>query len=331
MKLSSKILLTGAGVAAGMAAMGAATYASTKLLVQVALDREEPKIANMEKAKNHLRGYKDCGVFFDKMAACGKKLKATPHQPVTIQSYDGQSLVGHWFPVSHPRRIIIAMHGWRSSWWSDFGIVADFWKENRCSVLYAEQRGQGDSGGDYMGFGMIERHDCIEWVKWVNRTMGENLPVYLVGVSMGASTVLMTANMDLPENVRGIIADCGFTSAHDIWKHVAQRNLHLPYSIHGSVAEHLCRGKIKMGPKDCSTLSALQNSKVPVLFAHGTDDHFVSVEMTYQNYQAWSAPKELFVVPGADHGMCYYREPEKYQQAILKFWKKYDNFTVKNL
>ena len=324
MKKTSKLLLTGAGVAAGMAAMGAATYASTKLLVQVALDRQEPKIANMEKAKNHLRGYKDCGIFFDRMAASGKKLKAAPHQTVTIQSYDGYHLVGHWFPVPNPHRILIAMHGWRSSWWSDFGIVADFWKEKQCSVLYAEQRGQGSSGGDYMGFGMMERHDCIEWIKWVNGQVKHRLPVYLVGVSMGASTVLMTADMDLPDNVRGIIADCGFTSPHDIWKHVAQRNLHLPYSIHGGVAERLCQGKIHMSPKACSTLDTLKNSKVPVLFAHGTDDHFVPVEMTYQNYQACAAPKELLIVPGADHGMCYYREPEKYQYAIEKFWQKYD-------
>ena len=324
MKKTSKLFLTGAGVAAGMAAMGAATYASTKFLVQVALDREEPKIANMEKAKTHLRGYKDCGIFFDKMASCGEKLRAAPHRTVTIQSYDGHRLVGHWYPVSNPKRILVAMHGWRSSWWSDFGIVSDFFKDNQCSVLYAEQRGQGDSGGEYMGFGMMERYDCIEWVKWVNSWGGQQLPVYLVGVSMGASTVLMTANMDLPSNVRGIIADCGFTSPHDIWKHVAQRNLHLPYSIHGGVAERLCRGKIHMGPRDCSTVAALQESKVPVLFAHGTDDHFVPVEMTYQNYQACRTPKELFIVPGADHGMCYYREPEKYQQIMRKFWKKYD-------
>jgi hypothetical protein len=47
------------------------------------------------------------------------------------------------------------MHGWRSSWSHDFGIIAPFWHDNDCCVLFAEQRGQGLSGGNYMGFGML--------------------------------------------------------------------------------------------------------------------------------------------------------------------------------
>ncbi len=325
MKKASKMMITGAGVAAvGAAAVGAAAYVTTKMLVRVALDREQPKIRNMERARNQIRGNCGCQDFFDYMAGCGKRLEAIPHQVVTIKSYDGQHLAGHWFAQKNPRRVIVAMHGWRSSWYSDFGMISEFWHKENCSVLYAEQRGQGSSGGEYMGFGMMERYDCLEWIKWVVDRCGKDIPIYLAGVSMGAATVLMTADLELPENVRGIMADCAFTSPHDIWKHVAQRNLHLPYSIHGGVAEKMCRGKINMGPRDCSTLDVLKNSKVPVLFVHGTEDHFVPVEMTYQNYQACTAPKQLVIVPGADHGMSYYQEKNRYEQEMLKFWKKYD-------
>ena len=121
------------------------------------------------------------------------------------------------------------------------------------------------------------------------------------------------------------MADCGFTSAHDIWKHVAEKNLHLFYNIHGDVAERLCREKIRMGTKDCSTVDALKKSKVPVLLAHGTSDHFVPVAMTYENYQACGSPKTLLIVPGADHGMSHYVEKERYEQAMLDFWQKWDS------
>ena len=120
MKKSSKMMIT--GIAAGAAALGAASYMATKLLVQVALDREQPKIRNMERARNQIRGYSGCNDFFDYMSDCGKKLKALPHKVVTIKSYDGQKLVGHWFRQENAKRVIVAMHGWRSSWWSDFGI-----------------------------------------------------------------------------------------------------------------------------------------------------------------------------------------------------------------
>lgn len=324
MNKTSKYLLAGASAAAGVAAMGAATYVSTRYLVKIALDREQPKITNMEKAKQHLRGYKDYGRFFDTMEQGASQLRDAPHQLVEMISYDGQTLVGHWFAHSDPKRLVVAMHGWRSSWATDFGHVSSFLRENGCSVLYAEQRGQGSSGGEYMGFGMIERYDCLEWVKWVNTQNPENLPIYLVGVSMGAATVLMTADLDLPENVRGIVADCGFTSIHDIWCHVARRNLHLPYRIYGGMADTMCREKICMGTKDCSTVEALKNSRVPVLFVHGTDDHFVPVEMTYRNYQACASKKYLLIVPGADHGMSYFKEPDRYEQMVLDFWKEND-------
>lgn len=329
MNKTSKYLLAGASVAAASAAaVGAAAYVSTRYLVKVALDREQPKITNTEKARQYLRGYKNFGPFLDAMDAGARRLRETPHQLIKIESYDGQTLAGHWFPNPKPKRLVVAMHGWRSSWASDFGFVSEFLRQNDCSVLYAEQRGQGGSGGEYMGFGMIERYDCLEWVKWIDSQNPQNLPIYLVGVSMGAATVLMTSDMDLPGNVRGIIADCGFTSIHDIWKHVARRNLHLPYSIYGGLADNLCREKICMGTRDCSTMDALKNSTVPVLFVHGTEDHFVPVEMTYRNYQACSSDKRLLIVPGADHGMCYFTEQERYEQAVLDFWKEYDMSTA---
>ena len=325
MKKASKILLAGAGAAvAGVAAVGAAAYASTKQLVKIAMDRQQPKLMESEKTRDQIRGYLNCDAFLDEMLSAAEKLETTPHQTVKLQSYDGQTLVGHWFDCPTPKRVIIAMHGWRSGWSRDFGTIAPFWQENDCCVLFAEQRGQGSSGGEYIGFGMIERYDCLQWVKWVNTHFGESLPVYLAGVSMGATTVLMTADLDLPDNVRGIMADCGFTSAHDIWKYVAENNLHLRYELHGGVADQLCRAKIQMGTKDCSTVESLKHSKAAVLFVHGTEDHFVPVSMTYENYQACSAPKTLLIVPGADHGMSYFREKDRYEQAMLDFWRSND-------
>lgn len=216
------------------------------------------------------------------------------------------------------------MHGWRSCWARDFGAISEFWHDNGCSVLFAEQQGQGESGGKHMGFGMLERYDCLSWIQWVNEQTGGSLPIYLAGISMGATTVLMAAGMDLPENVHGIIADCGFTSADAIWKHVAQRNLHLCYGFHAAAANAMCRKRIHMGAKDYSTVDAMLDCNVPVLFIHGAKDRFVPVEMTYKTYEACHSTKYLLVVPGADHGMSYWIEREKYQDIVMQFWNNHD-------
>ena len=84
----------------------------------------------------------------------------------------------------------------------------------------------------------------------------------------------------------------------------------------------MCRQKIMMGPDEYSTKDALRTAKVPVMFVHGTDDHFVPVEMTYENYMACASPKKLLIVPGADHGMSYFMEPRKYEAEVLDFFKQ---------
>ena len=326
MRKTTKKVLIGSGIAvASAAAIGAASsYAVTKYLMKIAMDREVPKIKNMEKAKDHVRGIPDFDVFCEKLAAAGEALENSGCETVEISSYDGEKLIGHWYPAENAKRIIVAMHGWRSSWTRDFGVISRFWHDEGCSVLYVEQRGQNNSGGDYMGFGMMERYDCLEWVKWVNTRNDAGLPIYLAGVSMGAATVLMASGLELPANVHGIISDCGFTSPHEIWKHVVENNLHLSYGIVGNIASDICKKKIQMGAKDYSTVEALKTNKIPVLFIHGTDDHFVPVEMTYENYKACTAPKRLFVVPSADHGMSYTADEAGYQTALRDFWCSFD-------
>lgn len=323
MKKNVRNWLVGTGVlAAGAAAIGAATRTASRYMVRMAMDREGPgKLDdNIQKISGNMREPE----LVDALEQAKVKLESAGCTPVEIRAEDGITLVGHWQVCSHPKRILIAMHGWRSCWSRDFGLIADFWQENGCSVLYAEQRAHGESGGEYLGFGMLERHDCKSWIRWVCENNPEKLPVYLVGISMGASTVLMTGGMELPECVRGIIADCGFTSAQAIWKHVAEENLHLHYGLYARSADSFCKKKICIGAADCSTVDAMAECEVPVLFVHGTDDSFVPVSMTYENYKACKAPKRLLIVPGAEHGMSFCVDPEGYKRAMLEFWRDYD-------
>ena len=324
MKKSHKALLISAGVLSfGMTAFAFVSYSLTKKLVKVALDRELPKASQRSRFKLSGTTEKD-QIIGKPIIDAGAKLKASCRKTVEIKGPGGEKLVGHLRLCENADRIIIAVHGWRSSWNNDFGIISDFWKDNGCHVLYVEQRGQNSSEGKYMGFGMIERYDCLCWIDWVMEHLDSSLPIYLAGISMGASTVLMTLGLNVPKNVCGVIADSGFTSPHDIWKHVSENNLHLSYKMIGFLADSMCKKKINMSTKEYSTKVALSNSCVPVLLIHGTDDRFVPVSMTYENYLAAKGEKELLIVPGAGHGRSYLVDKNRYQRAVLRFWKRYD-------
>lgn len=307
--------LAGVGVGAAAVSCGA-----SKALTDLAMDR---KIPGYSKYFN-VAGKKADGSFNARRKAAQEALESCPRQDVTIRSSDGLTLKGHLLKSKYPRRLIIAFHGWRSSWARDFGAVAAFWLENHCNVLLVEQRAHGDSQGDYLGFGLLERSDCRQWAQWAD---GQDfgLPIYLAGVSMGSTTVLMAAGMEMPESVRGVIADCGFTSPRDIMMHVSKKNLHMNYTwLRGWVTEKIFREKIHTASDSYSTLMAMKQTKLPILFIHGTEDRFVPIEMTYRNYRACTAQKRLVVVPGAGHAMSYYVDPAACQRAMKAFWKDFD-------
>lgn len=322
MKKYTRNILIGSGIAAAIAGIGVLYHASANALMKVALDRKEPKSSS--KGKEKLMGSKELSHIASTVMDAATKLESRALETVVIKNRNGIDLVGHWYCPPCPKRVIVAMHGWRSSWSNDFGAIADFWFDNDCCVLFAEQCGQGKSGGDYMGFGLIERYDCLDWVNWANDRTEGKMPIYLAGISMGAATVLMTSGFDLPASVHGIVADCGFTSPHAIWKHVVENNLHIPYNIYSAYARDTCRKRIQIGSDEYSCQEALRKCKVPVLFIHGTDDHFVPVEMTYENYKACASSKQLFIVPGAEHGMSYLVDKTGYEEAVVRFWNDYD-------
>jgi fermentation-respiration switch protein FrsA (DUF1100 family) len=315
-------IAAGIGIAGALAAAAAVlSRLFIKTLVGEALDRDQPRAVKavtdmLIDAYSEKEPYKTA-------VEKGRELENMGLQTVSVTAEDGIKLTGHWYPAADPARVVLAVHGWRSSWWKDFGAVSDFLHDSRCSVMFIEQRGQGNSEGEYMGFGMTERFDMLVWLDWLCGHT-RDLPIYITGISMGATTVLMTSGLGLPERVHGIIADCGFTSAKEIFRYVARNRLHLMYDIHKADIEYFCKEKIQVGTDDYSTIDALRVNTVPVLFVHGTDDTFVPISMTYENYKACAAPKMLFVVPGAEHGGSYLIDSEGYEEKLCEFWARYD-------
>lgn len=314
-----KKIMIGAGAAAAFFAAGAILDSVvTKKMVDAAMNRESP--VNLLHLKKKPVNTEEQQRIMDICANARERLLSEPTEMVEITAADGEKLAGYWYPAENPKRAVVAVHGWRSSWLKDFSVVSEFWHNEGCSVLFAQQRGQNESGGDYMGFGLTERYDVLDWAKYLEEKTEGKLPIYLSGLSMGAASVLMASEFDLPENVCGITADCGFTSPAAICRHMLEDNFHLPYGIHRKTVDKIFRERLKAGLEDASTVDSLKKCKVPVFFIHGTEDKTVPVEMTYENYRACAAPKRMLIVPGAGHATSYIYEKEKYEAEIKSFW-----------
>ena len=298
-----------------------AAYAGmTRYFVELALDRKMPPVPLGFRGR--LSGQMPDENTLRRLAQAADALRGRAHRQVLLTARDGTVLVGHWFVPEHPKRVVLAMHGWRSDWAENFGLIAPFWLENGCAVLLPEQRGQGQSGGNAMAFGLLERFDCLDWLQWLNSQGCDCLPIYLGGVSMGASTVLMAAGEELPDNVRGVVADCGYSTIGGIWRHVARRNLHITYAPRRRRVSKLCIHRLHCAPEDWSCPQALARSRVPVLLIHGSGDRFVPVEMSYENFLACPGERQIWIVPGAGHGMSFLTDPEGYKNRLRDFWRQ---------
>ena len=249
-------------------------------------------------------------------------LERTPHELVFTQSYDGLRLAARYVPCENARGTILLFHGWRSFPEIDFGAAFAFYHGQGLNLLLVDQRAQGRSQGRYITFGIRERRDVPTWIAWHNAHFGSDVPLLISGLSMGATTVLMAAGEPLAANVRGVIADCGFSSPAGIIGKLAKEN-HIPAAPVLFLLNLQTRLFAGFGLKEYSTLTAMPRATLPTFFAHGEKDGFVPCEMTKRAHAACaSKDKSLLLVPEAGHGQSYLVQPEEYRARICAFLER---------
>jgi len=244
-------------------------------------------------------------------------------EDVSIKSFDGLLLYGQFLAAKTGERnakgTVIMMHGFHGFGLRDYAAFTKFYYDQDFNILLPDQRAHGKSQGKYITFGVKERFDCRDWILYVNKRIGGEKNIFLHGNSMGCSTVLMTSGFDLPANVKGIIADCGFTSPYEIIKHVLVHDFHLPVFPILPAAEIIIKCFAGFSMKEYSTLDAMKTNRIPVLFIHGENDDFVPTYMSRQNYDACIAEKRINIEPKAMHSESYYINTAKYKALVIDF------------
>ncbi len=232
-----------------------------------------------------------------------------------IKSYDGLTLHGEYIKSDQQSgKIIILFHGYRSMARNDFCCAMPYYNSLGLDIILVDQRSHGKSEGKLITFGVKERKDVCSWVEYAKKTYGEDKRIFIGGMSMGSSTVMMAS--DIVDGVSGIVADCGFTSPKEIVQIVAKKRFKLPkwcVTLVGLFAR-------VFGGFDYaySSKTSLSKTKVPILFIHGSKDDFVPCYMTEENFDACSSKKAKIIASGAPHGYSFLFAPDKIKNAIEK-------------
>ncbi len=244
-------------------------------------------------------------------------IRATAHEDVSVTSFDGLHLVGQYYERTPGAPLHIVFHGYRSGPVGDGAGGFHITQTLGHNLLTVYQRAAGRSEGHTITFGVLESKDVLTWASYACERFG-NTPIFLHGISMGASTVLTAAGLDLPSQVVGVIADCGFTSAKDILCSVV-KSRHFPVRVTYAALRLSAKLFGHFDPEATSAIEGVKKAQVPILLAHGESDTFVPFAMVHRLYDACASEKYLLTVPGAAHGMSYLTETERYEREACAF------------
>lgn len=244
-----------------------------------------------------------------------------PRDEWTITS-NGHKLYGWFVKAKQPANMtVIIVHGFAVDH-ASLDIHAQMFSNLGYNVLQIDNQAAGKSEGLYQGFGYLESIDLVAWIdKLLEKRPDEK--IFLFGASMGAATVMMTAGKDLPDNVRGVIEDSGYTSMEEIVNfHFKQR-----YKFSGKWLLKMISLVAKVrsgyfyGQADCR--KALEHCHLPILFMHGKLDTAVPYFMRDELIGFGDFPKVTYACDNGVHIRSYYVDSDRYKSTVEKFIKEY--------
>lgn len=310
------ILIIVLAVAVVISALGMivfAYYVTVKYLTRRSFSK------NYLRRKKHI--IKDSG-FRNFMRKSVENFSSVVNENMEIITSDGLKLKGFLYRTEQPSdKSVICVHGYRGNGIKDMSFIAPFFLSHGYNVLLVDNRAHGASEGNIIGMGVLDRYDILKWTDALLEKTSSRV-IFLYGISMGAATVLMSASLGLPPEVKGIIADCGFTSPWEQFRYLFRHKAHIPPAL---VLPFVRRFALKIAGYDikgADTREVLADSPLPVLLIHGKKDAFVPPYMSEQNNEVCNSHHELYLVEAAGHAKSYYTAPKEYEKCLLDFTNK---------
>jgi fermentation-respiration switch protein FrsA (DUF1100 family) len=244
-----------------------------------------------------------------------------PAENVAFSPRQGSHKVSGWFfPREGATTTILVCPGYRSSKTDMLGIVNFLWKAGH-NVLAFEYYGHGSQVGTPITLGYREMEDFLGAVDYAKeRAPGTRLGV--VAYSMGAAVAIM-CSAHLPE-VEAIIADSPFATHTSVVDYNVRRALHMPSAPFAWLADYLLGWRAGYHFRQVEPLRDIaQIAPRPILLIHGGKDTVVDPHDAPLLYAAAQEPKELWIVPAADHCGAYFADRPLYVQKVLDFFNEH--------
>ncbi len=239
-------------------------------------------------------------------------------EPISFESADGTRLAGWLLPGTRDQAVVL-LHGYRCDR-REVLPHADMLYGAGFTVLLFDFRNRGESAGDFVSLGFYERDDAqaaIDYLK--SRSDVGTDGIGLLGISQGGATAILTAAVS--EDVDAVVAEASFRSLDSA---IAQSFTHfigLPAFPFAPITVWLAEQKAGIDSADIVPERIVGDiSPRPLLVAHGLEDETISPADSEAIFAAAGEPKELWLIPGADHAKGATAAGDEYRDRIVKFF-----------
>jgi dipeptidyl aminopeptidase/acylaminoacyl peptidase len=248
------------------------------------------------------------------------------YEDVSFTSEDGIVLRG-WLvkPAKYSRKApaIVICHGVGANK-SDFTGLAVSLSHRGYVVLLFDFRAHGESSGKRTSLGLHEQKD-IEAALALLKTRRDTIDPKRVGIygfSMGGSAAILAAAKT--GAFSAVVADSAFTSLRDQAREAITGFYHLPAFpfLHLTVLAYELSFQTRVDAiAPVKIIAAI--APTPVLIIAGEGDKLIPVDNGRKLYSAAGEPKELWLIPGADHGGTLTAAGSEYEKRVGEFFDKH--------
>jgi dipeptidyl aminopeptidase/acylaminoacyl peptidase len=241
------------------------------------------------------------------------------YEEVQFRTADGLALYGWWLPRPGSQRVVIGLPGHRSVKSDLLGIGSALWRAGN-NVLLFDWRSRGQSDVAQHSLAYYELRDAEAALAYARQRVPDGR-FGVVGYSMGASVALLLAAR--APDVQAVVADSPFTGISEVVAH-GVAHYHLPVRAVVPLADRLTswRYGYRFGAvRPIEAVAAV--SPRPLLLIHGSADSLIPVSHAYQLFGVAREPKELWIIPNAEHCGGYFADRRAYVERVAAFFENY--------
>jgi uncharacterized protein len=247
---------------------------------------------------------------------------------VSVTASDGSHLQG-WFasPADANGDAVILLHGVGDNRQGMMGF-AELFLSNGFAVLVPDSRAQGESGGDFPTYGLMESDDVHRWFNWLVMQQHPKC-IFGMGESMGAAVLLQSTERE--NRFCAVVAESSFASFRQIAYVRVGQFLHTGtwlgrIVLRPAVETAFLYGRLTRGINlaDASPERSVVGSRVPILLIHGLADDNIPFQQSERIRARDPADIVLWEVPLAGHCGAVNAAGQEFNMRVLGWFRFHD-------